>query len=116
MARTMIVLLLCLQATASLAVELPAYPIEANCREATTMLFEGSQLSPARKKLFEQSCISTQQGAYNSVANIWSAMQARDQQSCLHLIQTQNYILLARCASALHAQEVGVAALSRKPY
>ena len=103
-------------ATDSLAVELPIYPVDANCREATATLFKGSQLSPARKKLFEENCISTQQGAYNAVANVWGALQLKDQQSCLHLVQTQNYILLERCASDLYAQETGEAQLSRKSF
>ena len=114
--RTMIALVLCLIATGSSAVELPIYPVDANCREATATLFQGSQLSAARKKLFEQNCISTQQGAYNAVATVWAALQAKAQQSCLHLVRTLNYLLLERCVSDLYAQEAGEAFLGRKSF
>ena len=114
--RVTFALVLCLAATGSRAVELPIYPVDANCREATATLFQGSQLSPTRKALFEQSCVSRQQGAYNAVASVWAALQAKDQQSCLHLVQTQNYILLERCVADLRAQEGGLARLSPRSF
>ena len=111
-----VVLGLALLPTVAGAAEIPIYPVDANCREAIGVLFKGSGMSPARKAAFERDCVRRQKDAYDAVVNVWPALQAKDQQSCLHIVQTENYILLSRCAATLYAQEIAEAPSDRRPF
>jgi hypothetical protein len=91
------------------ALDLPTHSIEAVCRHANDVLFAGSALSPARKTLLEQTCVAEQQRAFDALARLWPKLQVADQQSCLHLVRSNNYVQLARCATDMRRQEAGAA-------
>ena len=96
---------LVLASTPVLADEIPIYPVDANCREARSVLYRGSELSDARKQAFEKDCIQRQQDAYESIKDAWPNLQVRDQRLCTRLVTTTNYILLANCVASQAAQE-----------
>ena len=97
-----------LASTPVLADDVPVYPVDANCREARSVLYAGSQLSDARKQAFETDCIRRQQDAYDAVKSAWPNLQVKDQRLCERLVTTGNYILLANCVASQAAQEVAV--------
>ena len=99
---------LLLVSTPVLADDVPTYPVDANCREARSVLYQGSQLSDARKQAFEADCIRRQQDAYDTVKGAWPSLQAKDQRLCRRLVTTGNYILLANCVASQAAQETAV--------
>ena len=69
-----------LASTPVLADDIPIYPVDANCREARS-LYQGSQLSDARKQAFEKDCVQRQQDAYDAVKDAWANLQAKDQRT-----------------------------------
>ena len=93
-----------LASTPVLADDIPIYPVDANCREARS-LYQGSQLSDARKRAFEKDCVQRQQDAYDVVKDAWPNLQTKDQRICTRLVTTGNYILLANCVASQAAQE-----------
>ena len=97
---------LLLAATPALADAIPIYPVDANCREARSVLYRGSELSDARKQAFEKDCVHRQQDAYDAVKNLWPTLQAEDQRLCTRLVTTGNYILLANCVASQAAQAI----------
>ena len=99
---------LVLASTPVLADDVPIYPVDANCREARGVLYQGSQLSDARKRAFETDCVQRQQDAYNAVKDAWPGLQVKDQRLCARLVTTGNYILLANCVASQAAQETSV--------
>ena len=99
---------LLLASTPVLADEIPIYPVDANCREARSVLYRGSELSDARKQAFEKDCIQRQQDAYASVKDAWPNLKVKDQRLCERLVTTTNYILLANCVASQAAQETAV--------
>ena len=94
--------------TPVLADDTPIYPVDANCREARRVLYEGSQLSNARKQAFETDCVHRQQDVYDVVKDAWPKLQVRDQRLCTRLVTTGNHILLANCVTSQAAQEIAV--------
>ena len=96
---------LLLASTPALADAIPIYPVDANCREARSVLYRGSELSDARKQAFEKDCVRRQQDAYDAVKDAWPNLQAKDQRRCTRLVTTGNYILLANCVASQAAQE-----------
>ena len=96
---------LVLLSTPALADDVPIYPVDANCREAQGVLYQGSQLSDARKQAFEADCVRRQQGAYDAVKVAWPNLLVKDQRLCARLVTTGNYILLANCVADQAAQE-----------
>ena len=99
---------LVLATTPALADAVPIYPVDANCREARSVLYGGSQLSDARKQAFEADCVRRQQEAYEAVKDAWPTLQVKDQRLCTRLVTTTNYILLANCVASQAAQETAV--------
>ena len=99
---------LLLGSTPALADDVPSYPVDANCREARSVLYQGSQLSVARKQAFETDCIRRQQDAYDAVKDAWPSLQVKDQRLCTRLVTTGNYILLANCVASQAAQEAAI--------
>ncbi len=97
-----------LASTPVLADEIPIYPVDANCREARSVLYRGSELSDARKRAFETDCVQRQQDAYEAVKDAWPNLQDKDQRLCTRLVTTTNYILLANCVASQAAQETAV--------
>ena len=90
------------------AAGIPVYPVDANCHEALD-LYEGSDLSPARKHAFEVDCVRRQQDAYDAVREVWPMLQEKDRQACVRIVQTQNYMQLRNCVTDQYAQAQGAA-------
>ena len=88
--------------------QIPVYPVDANCHEALD-LWRGSELSPARKRAFEQDCVRRQQEAYDAVKDVWPLLRDKDRQACVRIVQTQNYLQLRNCVADQYAQGQGAA-------